>query len=249
MSNVIIERCNSKCVHNELFPDRDYVQRLQGASYEFVDFKNPILDEVEFESFIKNPPYKLNLTIDELIGTSSKSRVYKKFLSGGRSKPPRPPNSFVIFRKNFVAGVNSRTKAPKMSKIVAEAWESQPPAVRKFFNMLAERAKVMHNEKFPNYKYTPRRSKKIKEKNAPAGESKDICDDYLNYEYCDEETMSQYNDPVAGVPVVGNDIDEDPVAGNDNYEFPTFGNYSVPISENWLDLSSFDFDSFSNNFF
>ncbi|KAF9573322.1 Casanova [Mortierella alpina] len=73
------------------------------------------------------------------------------------SKPkkiPRPPNSFLIYRKEHAARYAGLV-ATELSTKLAQAWKKETPERRNHYAMLAEKAKQDHAIKYPNYKFTP----------------------------------------------------------------------------------------------
>ena len=107
---------------------------------------------------LKKPSCTLYLTIEELTSPSLESRAYKNFDEGKTTIPPRPLNSFMIFRKNFQAGVNIHVK--DTAKKVQESWNEVSSEVRCFFELLSKMAREKHLEKFPDYKYSPKKTSK-----------------------------------------------------------------------------------------
>ncbi|CAG8788765.1 32148_t:CDS:1, partial [Racocetra persica] len=104
-------------------------------------------------------PYELTIDADELIYPSTNSRRSKK-----TNEPPRPQNSFLLFRKDFEAKYRSLHKgekiiAKKISSLAAQRWSEQPPSVRIFFKQLEIKALKKHKEMFPNYRYQPNKKK------------------------------------------------------------------------------------------
>ncbi|KAG0333550.1 hypothetical protein BG000_009078 [Podila horticola] len=69
-------------------------------------------------------------------------------------KIPRPPNSFLIYRKEH-AKKFAGLVATELSTKLAMAWKKETPERQAYYAGLAERAKQEHALKFPNYKFTP----------------------------------------------------------------------------------------------
>jgi len=73
---------------------------------------------------------------------------------------PRPLNSFMMYRKEKQHEVLARypnVDNRDISRIVAEWWNAESDAVKKEFRTRAEKAKKEHMEKYPGYKYRPRK--------------------------------------------------------------------------------------------
>ncbi|KAF0414352.1 MATA-HMG [Gigaspora margarita] len=104
-------------------------------------------------------PYKLSLNVDDLINPSKTSRRLKK-----TKDPPRPQNSFVLFRRDFevkyrLLHKDEKIVSKKISSLAAESWNIQPPSVKSFFKQLEFKAFNKHKEMFPNYRYQPNKKK------------------------------------------------------------------------------------------
>jgi len=103
------------------------------------------------EAWLSKPPKEvtLGMSAEELLAPSKKKN--------SKPKPPRPQQSFILFRKNF----RTLNKSMKFEDVSAQArmeWKTAPPVVREYFEMLSGEAKKRHSIKYPNYKYEPRRN-------------------------------------------------------------------------------------------
>ncbi|CAG8444767.1 hypothetical protein C2G38_2168630 [Gigaspora rosea] len=123
-------------------------------------------DERSYKSFnedpsddelLKNHPYPLAFTIEDLIFPSNSPRSKAKRKK--QLKPPRPQNAWVLFLKNFIK--LHQLEGKDNSSLASDAWNRQPPIVHKFFKLLEKKAKDKHNEDYPDYIFAPDRSKKI----------------------------------------------------------------------------------------
>ncbi|KAF9282904.1 hypothetical protein BGZ68_005687 [Mortierella alpina] len=87
--------------------------------------------------------------------SSAASLVSSNVDASSKSKKiPRPPNSFLIYRKEHAARYAGLV-ATELSTKLAQAWKKETPERRNHYAMLAERAKQDHAIKYPNYKFTP----------------------------------------------------------------------------------------------
>ncbi|KAF9016645.1 hypothetical protein BDZ89DRAFT_1075401, partial [Hymenopellis radicata] len=77
----------------------------------------------------------------------------------------RPPNSFILFRSDFIA------KAAKnigehdyrhISRMAGHVWKALPPEKKKPFQDMAAERKRIHLEQYPDYIYRPTRREKCK---------------------------------------------------------------------------------------
>ncbi|CAG8439117.1 9263_t:CDS:2 [Funneliformis caledonium] len=111
-------------------------------------------------------PYVLTLPLEELL-------VPKLSIRG---KIPRPQNAWMLFRKDFTAGIkllpmhdNKKLCVQEISSLASKSWKQQPPEVKQFFEILRMAAKETHNLHYPNYRYRPERKLK---KNTPVDKKK-----------------------------------------------------------------------------
>jgi hypothetical protein len=79
---------------------------------------------------------------------------------------PRPRNAFILFRqKHHLALIEEGTEIktnPDVSKELGRRWRALNPQEKEYWNKLAEEEKKAHAEKYPGYKYTPKRNGKKK---------------------------------------------------------------------------------------
>ncbi|KAI0692231.1 hypothetical protein BC835DRAFT_1416711 [Cytidiella melzeri] len=91
------------------------------------------------------------------------------------NKVPRPRNAFIIFRcqngsqlhsKDNVGLARPPTPEKTLSKRAGAAWRNLPESEKQVFKDLAERERLEHQEKYPDYRYQPNRSKSTKARTA-----------------------------------------------------------------------------------
>ncbi|CAG8598716.1 11462_t:CDS:2 [Ambispora gerdemannii] len=102
-------------------------------------------------------PYQLTLSVDEL--TKSAVKRYLDF-----ENPPRPQNSWIIFRKDYEAnlrGCNSDVKqeVKHTARECSLKWRQLSSEVKNFFKVLEKIACENHRRIYPNYKYKPKNDK------------------------------------------------------------------------------------------
>ncbi|CAG8548227.1 9549_t:CDS:1 [Ambispora gerdemannii] len=102
-------------------------------------------------------PYQLSLSINEL----TKSAIKKRF---DFDKPPRPQNSWIIFRRDYEASLRCRSPDVKQEvKRTAQecslVWRQLSSEVKHFFKILEKIACENHKRIYPNYKYKPKNAK------------------------------------------------------------------------------------------
>ncbi|CAG8573239.1 10813_t:CDS:1 [Acaulospora morrowiae] len=119
-------------------------------------FHDDVLDSKLEHELLRNPPYELTLTIEELTKPSDKKRCKKDSLE---LKVPRPPNGYILYRKDFGAKIKltqPNLKVQDISKMSSEHWKKEDSMVKLFFKILAEIQGENHNKQYPGYKYNPR---------------------------------------------------------------------------------------------
>ncbi|KAG0304292.1 Transcription factor Sox-2 [Dissophora globulifera] len=74
--------------------------------------------------------------------------------SRSSNKPPRPPNSFIIYRTEHAAKYPKLTAA-ELSKILGSRWSQETPECKAHYAKLAKKAEIEHAAQYPEYKFTP----------------------------------------------------------------------------------------------
>ncbi|PVV05116.1 hypothetical protein BB560_000367 [Smittium megazygosporum] len=78
-------------------------------------------------------------------------------------RTPRPPNSFILYRKDKQEEViknNPGVSNKEISCIIGSMWKSESKEVKERYRISSEDEKKKHKKLYPNYKYQPRKSKK-----------------------------------------------------------------------------------------
>jgi hypothetical protein len=114
---------------------------IQNSSMD--DLANALISKLDRSKVF--PPYYNNP--EELI-TPSKAR------SVG---PPRPPNGFLLCRKNVHRQARERAicNMRVISKVTGMLWRSASASEKEQYENLALQVQNVHSEKYPNYKYKP----------------------------------------------------------------------------------------------
>ncbi|XP_012946205.1 uncharacterized protein LOC106013900 [Aplysia californica] len=90
--------------------------------------------------------------------------------TGGRTKPPRPMNAFMIWSQGARRMINElcpRMQNADISAALGEAWRLKPDVLKRHFEEEKVKLKRFHNAEFPSYKYKPlTKVQKAKEKQA-----------------------------------------------------------------------------------
>ncbi|CAG8628093.1 6287_t:CDS:1, partial [Ambispora gerdemannii] len=100
---------------------------------------------------------QLTLSIEELTKPAVKKR-------GNSDKPPRPQNSWIIFRRDYEAHLRLRNQHVKLkiketAKECSLKWRKLSSEVKYFFKILEKIACENHKSLYPNYKYKPKNEK------------------------------------------------------------------------------------------
>ncbi|KAI9658427.1 MAG: hypothetical protein M1829_006782 [Trizodia sp. TS-e1964] len=69
--------------------------------------------------------------------------------------------SFILYRQHYQASIVNKNPGlanPEISKIIGEMWRAEPQGVKDEWKRLAENEKVQHSQKYPDYRYQPRRN-------------------------------------------------------------------------------------------
>lgn len=84
---------------------------------------------------------------------------------GIRKHPPRPLNSFMLYRKALRQKLSTsklRIHDKEISKLAAALWKGEEEEVRCYYERLAEEEKLRHSRAHPGYKYCPITKRKHK---------------------------------------------------------------------------------------
>ncbi|RIB30654.1 hypothetical protein C2G38_2026681 [Gigaspora rosea] len=167
------------------------------------------------DELLKKPPYPLAYKIDELISPSNDSRQATRFRNNPySSNAPRPQNEWLLFRKNFTGLLKLRKfkmKNGEKSRLAAAELRKQPPIVRRFFKILAELAKVEHNNAYPNYIFK-KYKKKSARRNKPeiiqfqSPENHNVCPYYTFSPESHDQVMTPEKTSVTQSPESHNDV-------------------------------------------
>ncbi len=101
--------------------------------------------------------YPFFLSVEELIMNSKRAKKYMK-----TGDPPRPLNSFMIYRKNKNEKPEFKKKDPGfISTEITKMWKKEPKEIKELFEALARMAEKKHIEIYgKDYKYRPKKSQK-----------------------------------------------------------------------------------------
>ncbi|CAG8478260.1 19738_t:CDS:2 [Dentiscutata erythropus] len=76
-------------------------------------------------------------------------------------RTPRPPNAFILYRKNKqpdVVAQNKNLTNAEVSKVISKMWWKETEEIRFQWEKLADRMKLKHMQDHPDYVYQPKKS-------------------------------------------------------------------------------------------
>ncbi|KAL2172582.1 hypothetical protein VTG60DRAFT_4701 [Thermothelomyces hinnuleus] len=100
-----------------------------------------------------------------IVGTIPIWDPKKKHMPPPEIKIPRPPNAYILYRKdkhNEVKAENPNLHNNEISVITGAMWKSESPEVRAKYHQKAQEVKAHFMALHPNYRYAPRRSSEIR---------------------------------------------------------------------------------------
>nr|QLL26890.1 MAT1-2-1 [Elsinoe australis] len=131
--------------------------------------------------------------------------------SGRSGKPPRPPNSFILYRQHHHAGMVAKHPA----QLIGAMWKKEPQSVRDEWKRKADFAKIQHEQQHPDYQYQPRKpSEKKRRMTKKKAEKMTAVGDHNAF-----DTSTSTAVPSANVP---NPLPAPSMTWNDNYDEATF---------------------------
>ncbi|KAI8977453.1 high mobility group box domain-containing protein, partial [Mycotypha africana] len=72
----------------------------------------------------------------------------------------RPLNAFMLYRSERKVLFGSRFHAKEVSKMLGQMWRREPDTTKAFYQKKADRMKLEHLSKYPEYRYLPQSRKK-----------------------------------------------------------------------------------------
>lgn len=118
------------------------------------------------EEIVSN--YDFTLDIETLLMNPMTRERAKNYKKTGFIRPPRPQNSFILYRRNKTAELDLvGLKSAEKSKIISELWKGEPENVKEVFSALSRMAEVKYIERYGKVKYQPNRKSKQKKVTKP----------------------------------------------------------------------------------
>jgi len=93
-----------------------------------------------------------------------------------RDTPPRPLNSFMIYRREYQKKIKEQnpnillSELSRISKSAADEWANEPQQVKQIYAEKARAEKERHMKLYPNYVYCPRRPSRSKQRKKSTSE-------------------------------------------------------------------------------
>ncbi|KAM0195116.1 hypothetical protein ACHAPA_005713 [Fusarium lateritium] len=87
-----------------------------------------------------------------------------------RVKIPRPPNAYIIYRKERHQKIKKERPTltnNQISMILGRTWNMEDTEVRHLYKLKADAVKEEHRRKYPDYQYRPRRPSDRRRRNTP----------------------------------------------------------------------------------
>ncbi|CAG8627310.1 9436_t:CDS:2 [Paraglomus brasilianum] len=106
-------------------------------SFQEIIFNQDPTIELKHLAWLLEPPtgVMLGMTAEELLAPSKRNK--------SKPTPPRPQQSYILFRKNFKA-LHPPMKFEDVSKRSMNEWRNASPVVKEYFEMLSSEAKKRH---------------------------------------------------------------------------------------------------------
>ncbi|KAJ4201050.1 hypothetical protein NW767_007185 [Fusarium falciforme] len=90
---------------------------------------------------------------------------------GAPIKVPRPPNAYILYRKerhHLVKSMHPGITNNEISQILGRCWNLENRATRAEYKVRADEVKRLHYEKHPDYQYRPRRPSEKRRRTNPS---------------------------------------------------------------------------------
>ncbi|CAG8557601.1 7697_t:CDS:2 [Ambispora gerdemannii] len=91
-------------------------------------------------------------------------------------KTPRPPNAFILYRKNKqpeIVALNKTLTNAEVSKVISKLWWKETEEERFRWEKMADRIKLQHMQDYPNYVYQPKKPGTKKRKSIKSGKNEE----------------------------------------------------------------------------
>nr|QDH06198.1 mating type 2 HMG1/2 protein [Epichloe canadensis] len=127
-------------------------------------------------------------------------------VSAKTTKIPRPPNAYILYRKerhNTVKDANPGIMNNEISQILGRAWNLETRDVRQRYKDMADRVKQALLEKHPDYQYKPRKPSEKKRRTRKGLQTQAP----MNLTKC----VYPMSSPESDIPVAASPLHNDPI--------------------------------------
>nr|DAB41616.1 TPA_exp: mating-type protein MAT1-2-1 [Thielaviopsis punctulata] len=165
----------------------------------------PVLVPVEAKS-------AMNLNPSSSVQDQSKKKPDARNPSATQTKIPRPPNAYILYRKErhhevkkSYPGIDNN----EISCILGKKWREEPENVRMHYKKLAEDYKTQFMKAFPDYQYRPRKAAEKKHRlrqnsailsNLASMPSSEVEPHLITVRSCDSPGSSSSSEGSTGTP-------------------------------------------------
>jgi len=108
----------------------------------------------------------IDMNVDDIHHQPLSPRVTKR--RRNRETPPRPLNSFMIYRREYQKRIKEEnpnillSELSRISKCAADRWANESQQIKQLYAEKAKAEKEKHMKLYPNYVYCPRRPSRTK---------------------------------------------------------------------------------------
>ncbi|CAG8678128.1 5202_t:CDS:2 [Gigaspora margarita] len=98
---------------------------------------------------------------NDLLKKMMKSSIFNTISIRTKAKKnPCPPNAFILYyqaKQSEIVATNKNISNNEVSKKIGEMWHKEPLDIKMKYQVMADIAKLNHMQKYPEFKYHPRR--------------------------------------------------------------------------------------------
>ncbi|UPK91117.1 hypothetical protein LCI18_002052 [Fusarium solani-melongenae] len=143
------------------------------ASMMIAHINQPVLYAIDANSdhVYLGPPRDLTSGQGMLVNATGATEAIWMIRPSIPMKIPRPPNAYIIYRKerhHLVKEMHPGITNNEISQILGRCWNLETRDTRAQYKLQADEAKRLHYEKYPDYQYRPRRPSKKRRRAAPS---------------------------------------------------------------------------------
>ncbi|KAI7857681.1 hypothetical protein BDC45DRAFT_578115 [Circinella umbellata] len=159
---------------------------------------NNIITKIEALPGIKKAHIKDMLELASSYTQSQQRRRRPRIRKRDPNRVPRPMNCFLAYRlekQKQIASICPGTNHREISKIVAKWWSEESDEEKEKYRLIAEKDKQLHKEKYPNYKYTPKKKRQVISNDNSSNDNKSSTSDNTVENYSEKITLPPLSIP------------------------------------------------------